>query len=105
MPNGESKNWIRFLTSIEAFYILYSKWPTVIHVYPFFITELQKKLSIEDFQRLQTKIKLEPDDINPFLSYDDEGNKFDYGRGIHPEGRSSVRAIDWLEISKPNYYD
>ena len=42
MPNGESKNWIRFLITLERFYILYGKWPTVIQLYPFFIDELQK---------------------------------------------------------------
>jgi len=35
MPNGESKNWKRFLMTLERFYILYDKWPTVIHLSPF----------------------------------------------------------------------
>jgi len=106
MPNGESKNWIRFLITLERFYILYGKWPTVIHLYPFFIDELQKKLSTKDFQTLQSKIGLDPDEKNPFLCCDERGNKYDYARGdICPNKHSSVMAIDWLKISEPDYYD
>lgn len=106
MPNGESKNWIRFLMTLERFYILYGKWPTVIHLYPFFIDELQKKLSIEDFKTLQSKIRLESDEKNPFLCFDEKGNKYDYARGdIFPNKHTAVRAIDWLQISEPAYYD
>jgi hypothetical protein len=106
MPNGESRNWIRFLITLERFYILYGAWPTVIHLYPFFIDELQKKLSIEDLKTLQSKIRLEPDQENPFLCFDKEGNKYDYARGDDcPNNPISVRAIDWLQISEPDYYD
>ena len=106
MPNGESKNWIRFQMTLERFYILYGKWPTVIHLYPFFIDELQNKLSIEDFQTLQSKIKIVPDENNPFLCFDESGDKYDYARGdTCPNKHASVKAIDWLQISKPDYYD
>jgi len=105
MPNGESKNWIRFLLTLESFYVLHGDWPTVIHVYPFFIAELQEKLSKEDFKILQSKIKFEPDEENPFLSFDELGNKFDYAREGSPKGKSGVRAIDWLKINEPDYYD
>ena len=104
MPNGESKNWIRFRLTLESFYVLHGKWPTVIHIYPFFITELQEKLSKEDFQKLQSKIKLVPDEDSPFLSLDELGNSFDYNRGKCPEGELAVRAIDWLEINEPDYH-
>lgn len=105
MPNGESKNWIRFLITLECFYVLHGKWPTVIHVYPSFINELQEKLSIEDFERLQSKVKLEPDKGNPFYSFDEVGNKYDYARKTRPNGHPSVRAIDWLGVNEPEYYD
>jgi len=106
MPNGESRNWIRFLITLERFIILHGKWPTVIHLYPFFIDELQNKLSKEDFQKLQSKIRLEPDEENPFLCFDEKGNKYDYARGdICPNKYPSVRAIDWLKINEPAYYD
>ena len=105
MPNGESKNWIRFLVTLESFYILYGKWPTEIHLYPFFIKELQQKLSAQDYQRIQLKINLEADDSNPFLSLDESGNKFDYCKDIAVDGTSSIRAIDWLKIVRPSYFD
>ena len=105
MPNGESKNWIRFLDTLEKFYVLYGKWPSTIHVYPLFISELQEALSQKDFQKLQSKIQLIPDKDNPFLASDDVSNRFDYGRGPHPHGCSSARAIDWIKINKPDYYD
>lgn len=105
MPNGESKNWIRFLVTLESFYILHGKWPTIVHLYPFFIKELQEKLLGQDFQRLQSKIKLEPDDNNPFLALDDSGHRFDYSKEINPHNNSSVRAIEWLKIANPSYYD
>lgn len=105
MPNGESRNWIRFLLTLESFYILYGKWPTVIHLYPFFITEIQEKLSKQDFQILQSKIKLEPDEDSPFLTFDELGNKFNYSREKLPKGRLPVQAIDWLKINRPDYHD
>ncbi|EMS79350.1 MULTISPECIES: hypothetical protein [Desulfotignum] len=106
MPNGESKNWIRFVMALERFYILYGQWPSVINLNPFFIDELQKKLTAEDFQTLQSKIKLNPDEMKPFLCFDEKGNKYDYERGdIYPENNISARAIDWLQISKPDYYE
>ena len=106
MPNGESKNWIRFIISLESFYSLYGNWPTVVQLYPFFIDELQNKLSAKDFQTLQSKIRLDPDEKNPFLCFDEKGNEFDYAKGnIRPNKDSSVKVIDWLNISKPDYYD
>lgn len=105
MPNGESKNWIRFQLTLESFYVLYGKWPTTIRLCPFFIDELQERFSPEDFQKLQSKIKLIPDQDNSFLAYDELGNRFDYVRGTCPRGRTSVKAIDWLQISEPDYYD
>jgi hypothetical protein len=106
MPNGESRNWIRFIITLETFYRLYGKWPTVIHLYSSFIDELQNKLSTKDFQTLQSKIRLDPDETNPFLCFDEKDNKYDYARGdICPKKDSSVRAIKWLNISEPDYYD
>jgi hypothetical protein len=105
MPNGESKNWIRLQMALEGFYILYGKWPTVIHLYPFFIEELQEKLSVEDFKKLQSKIELIPDQDNPFLAFDEEGNRLGYAREGCPDGHPPIRAKEWLEINEPDYYD
>ena len=106
MPNGESKNWIRFMITLESFYNLYGNWPSIIHLYPFFIVELQEKLSSEDFQTLQSKITLIADEANPFLAFYEAGNRFDYARGaFHPKKEAPIKAIDWLEINEPDYYD
>jgi len=107
MPNGESRNWVRLQITLETFHALYGKWPTTIRLYPFFIDGLKKKLSPKDFQTLQSKIKLVPDQENPFLCYDADGNQFDYAHGGNsvPKEKSSVKAIDWLGINEPDYYD
>jgi len=106
MPNGESKNWIRFMIALESFYTLYGNWPSIIHLYPFFIVELQERLSSEDFQTLQSKIRLIADEVNPFLAFDEAGNRFDYAReAFHPKKAAPMKAIDWLEIHEPDYYD
>ncbi len=106
MPNGESKNWSRFLITLERFHALYGNWPTVIYLYPFFIVELQQKLSMDDFNTLQSKIKLEADADNSFLCFDDNGNVYDYARGdIFNNKHISVMAIDWLQIVEPDYFD
>ena len=105
MPNGESKNWIRFQRSLESFFVLYCKWPTKSYVYPLFIKELKEKFSPEDFQKINSRIELIPDDDNPFLCCDDVGNKFDYSTDSSPQESSKTKAIDWLKVKTPDYYD
>ena len=106
MPNGESKNWVRFTITLEAFYTMYKRWPSTVHLYPFFIDELKDKLSSADFQTLNSKIKLITDEEEPFLAIDEEGNRFSYAKEPLPTQRKLViRAIDWLEINEPDYYD
>jgi len=79
--------------------------PTTVHLYSFFIAELREKLSAEDFTKLQSKIHLIPDDENPFLAIDEEGNKFDYPLANSlPSGRKK-KPLDWLGIQEPEYYD
>ena len=105
MPNGESKNWIRFMRTLQSFHGLYDRWPTAIRLYPFFILELKTMLSEQDFNKLKSKIKLIADDENPFLAYDETGDYYDYARGSHGAVKTSVRAIDWLDIAEPEYDD
>jgi len=45
MPNGDSKNWIRFCASIDGFRARYGSWPTKVRVPNFFIEELQEILT------------------------------------------------------------
>lgn len=62
-------------------------------------------MSEEDLQKLRSKIRLEADEDNPFLAFDEEGNRFNYSREEGPGRHASVRAIDWLGVSEPDYYD
>lgn len=107
MPNGESKNWIRLLITLEDFWLLYNCWPTTIHLYGFFIEELREMLSENDFEKLQSKIKLIPDDNNPFLAVDESGNKYDYchSKPYVPQNKQPVDVRAWLDINEPDYYD
>ena len=106
MPNGESKNWIRFTITLESFYSLYGNWPSKMHLYPFFVMELQDKLSSKDFLILQSKLTLIEDKDNPFLAFDENGNRFDYSsEGTPPLADDSIKAVDWLGINKPDYID
>lgn len=105
MPNGESKNWIRFLTTLEGYFVLHGKWPSSIRLYPFFIEELQEKLPDEDFSRVQEKIQLIPDNDNPFLASDEAGRTYDYSRQASPKKTQQVKALSWLGIQSPRYFD
>jgi len=105
MRNGESKYWTRFLNTLEGFHTLHGKWPSAIHLYPFLKSELQEKLSKEDFKKLQAKIQLKPDEDNPFLAIDEEGNSYDFARTAPPQGVAAVSAADWLGINQPRYYE
>jgi hypothetical protein len=106
MPNGESKNWIRFQVTLESFHSIYGHWPSVINLYPFFIEELKDKLSRQDFETVQSKISLVPDEEHPFLAMDDSGNVYDYCHGFKRDpSQSTEKAVDWLSVDKPHYYD
>ena len=105
MPNGDSKNWIRFMITLESFNSLYGKWPSMIQLYPFFIDELQEKLSSAEFQKLQSKITLISDEHKPFSAFDEAGNRFDYSRQTPPKRDRYIKAIDWLEVNEPYYED
>ena len=106
MPNGESKNWIRFQITLETFHTIYGHWPSVITLYPFFIKELREKLSSQDFDTIQSRISLEPDEESPFVARDDSGNVYDYCHGFEGEpSKSTEKAINWLGIDEPDYFD
>ena len=106
MPNGESRNWIRFLITLESFHFLYGNWPSTINLHPFFIAELEEKLPKEDFEKLRDKIVLKPEEENPFMASGEGSNTFDYAREGIPEGmKFQNRALAWLNIEAPDYED
>ena len=106
MPNGESKNWIRFQITLESFFFRFGHWPSEIRLTPSFIGELEEKFSTADFGKIRSKIRLTPDAENPFLALDDMGNRHDYRLS------GSVAPVDilgsaqtWLGVNEPEYYD
>ena len=106
MVNGESRNWIRFLTTLSIFHHLYGKWPTEVRLYSFFIDELKEKLSEHDFEKLCEKVEIIPDDENHFVAADDQGNTFDYARAKSiPERPDGPDPLEWLGVPNHDYYD
>ena len=103
MPNGESKNWIRFCAAIDGFRSRYGKWPTAVRVLDFFPDELKSVLSGSDHAKLLSKIKVIGDN-SPFIAVDESGNAYDYGREGFPNLKLNVRASEWLGVT-PNYCD
>ena len=106
MPNGESKNWIRFQATLESFFFRFGHWPSESHLTPSFIAELEKKFSAADFGKIRSTIRLTPDADSPFLALDDLGNRHDYrlsGSVAPVDMRGSAHT--WLGVGEPDYYD
>jgi hypothetical protein len=79
MPNGESKNRIRFLAAIEGFRARFGKWPSRVRIPSYLLEDLQARLAPEEFSVLEAKIKLVCDG-SPMIAEDDFGNTYDYGK-------------------------
>jgi hypothetical protein len=105
MPNGESKNWIRLCITLEGYRSFYGRWPETISLTPDFIEELQNKLTTSDFEKLQSKLKLIPDDTKPFECHDKMGNQFTYSKGLKTVNKNQHNPIKWLNITPPEYFD
>jgi len=95
-----------FQVVLETFHSIYGHWPSVINLCPFFIEELKEKLSRGDFETVQSRISLVPDEEHPFLPMDDSGNVYDYCHVLEGEpSQSKEKAIDLLGIKEPDFYD
>lgn len=105
MPNGESRNWIRFIGSLNGFSAIYGSWPTKVYLYPEFIKELQYMMPPGDFQRLETKVALIPEPKATFRCEDDQGRSYDYGQQGFARKQPVPDAMEWLNVSKPHYED
>ena len=103
MPNGESKNWIRFCGSIDGFRAHYNSWPNRVRVPNFFIEELRTVLSPESFAKLESKINLIGDESH-FIAEDGAGRSYNYGSKGFSKIKPDVRAFEWLGVD-PDYYD
>ena len=103
MPNGESKNWIRFCGAIDGFRSHYNSWPNRVRVPIFFIEELKTVLSPESFAKLESKVILIGDD-SPHIAEDGAGRSYNYGSKGFSKIKPDIRAFDWLGVD-PDYYD
>jgi len=103
MPNGESRNWIRFCGAIDGFRCWYKRWPEAVKVPEFFPDELEEKLSEEDQLLLAEKIHIIGDGSS-YIAMDESGNSYSYGHEGFSNDKPDIRAQDWLGIM-PDYYD
>jgi len=103
MPNGESKNWIRFCAAIDGFRAKYEHWPLSVGVPLFFIDELKSVLTEKDQTKLASKIDIIGDD-STFNAFDNSGNFYDYGKKGFSQKEPDIRAENWLDV-EPDYYD
>lgn len=110
MPNGESRNFIRFLRSIAVFRGKFRKWPSKIRLDDSFIREIQEVMDKTDYDILQEKIKIIPDSSNPwdgiYAPEDDEGNKLDLmnvKQNEDDEFISKEVVLNWIGIKFPDY--
>lgn len=105
MPNGKSRNWIRFLASLEGFYVTHGQWPDRAYVYLEFIEELKIIMKPADFDRLKGKLKLIPDAEATFKCEDDQGRSYDYGKQGFAKAEAKPSTMEWLAVSEPDHED
>jgi hypothetical protein len=105
MPNGESRNWIRLLSGIENFYAAYGHWPVRVFVYPFFVQELRQMMKPGEFDQLNSKIELIPEQEATFRYEDHQGRSYDYGHESAAQKFTKPNALKWLNVSEPDYSD
>ena len=103
MPNGESKNWIRFCGAINGFRARYNRWPEKISVPRFFVHELKNALTPKSFNKLNSKVKLVVED-SPFVAADGLGNQYNYGIRGFSKVKSDISATEWLDV-EPDFMD
>jgi hypothetical protein len=56
MPNGVERNYIRFLSVLEGFYVRFGSWPTRLHLPAYIIDYLPKFLTQEEFSKIDEKL-------------------------------------------------
>lgn len=103
MPNGESKNWVRFCAAIDGFRADYKSWPNRVRVPKFFIEQLKTVLSPESSAKLESKLILIGDD-SPHIAEDGAGRSYNYGSKGFSKIKPDVSAFEWLGVD-PDYYD
>ena len=66
MPNGADRNCVRFISCIAGFKHKYKKWPSKIRLNLYIIHELKTVMKPEHFEKKSKKIRLIPDESNPY---------------------------------------
>lgn len=108
MPNGADRDFVRFISCIASFKAKFNSWPTRIRVDPDFVRELREVMTPQDYQKMSQKIKLIPDNSNPFdgtyIAEDEDGDAYDLLRERHGRhGYEKRHVLDWLGIEWPDY--
>ena len=67
MPNGASKNWVRFCCTIDGYRARFGIWPEKVLVPEFFAEELSQVLSEKDYKKLESKISI-VSDVSLFIA-------------------------------------
>jgi len=105
VPNGPDSNFVRFIGCIKGFKAKFDAWPTKMRLDPSLINELKEIMDLEDYNKLTHKIKLIPDESNPwdglYMAGDDEGNVYDLMQSGH--GSGEIDVLEWLDINWPDY--
>jgi hypothetical protein len=102
MPNGENRNWVRFLKVLTGFNVRFGCWPTRLYLPRYIIDYLPNYLSKEDFSKIEEKLELIADD-RLIIAEDNEGRVHDFmkeGFPSHPD----VKPTQWLCIGPPHRY-
>jgi len=97
MPNGVERNYIRFLSVLEGFYVRFGSWPTRIYLPPYIIDYLPKFLTQEEFSRIEEKLELIADD-KLIVAEDNEGRRHDFMKEGFPS-HADVKPSQWLGIN------
>lgn len=108
MPNGESRNFVRFLRSIAVFRGKFRKWPSKIRLSSSFIQELHEIMDKIDYEILQKRIKIIPDSSScceyVYIPEDDDGNKIlSFKLDKNDEFFDQKDVLKWIGINFPDY--
>ena len=98
MPNGETRNWVRFCAAIDGFRQRFERWPTKVAVDPVIYEDLQWMFSEKAFRELNSRVRLDVRQGAMIAAEDGEGHVYDYGEEGFPSERPQPSAGDWLGV-------
>lgn len=105
MPNGESKNWMRFLNTIIGFRATYGQWPGDAEIPDWFDAELRELMTLSDYDQLQTRLPMKPLARSCFVCRGGT-DTFEYGVDEYDGEEDFFPVVmEWLGVSEPDYED